>query len=173
MTITDEELISQMATGDRGALETLYHRHSPWMAGRLCSATSSRDLAEEALQDTFLAAWRSARSYRKEGDVAAWLWGIARRRLVSLSRKRTDFPVQLMAPDLPGVDEVVLSREEAARVREAVSHLPAEQRQAIESVVFEDRPLAEVARSLGVPIGTLKSRLHRARLGIREELGSR
>jgi RNA polymerase sigma-70 factor (ECF subfamily) len=173
MTTTDEELISQMAQGDRAALEALYRRHSPWMAGRLGAATSSRDLAEEALQDAFLGAWRSASSYRSQGEVGAWLWGIARRRLVSLSRKRTDIPEQLVTPDLPGVDEIVLSRDEAMRVREAVAHLPKDQRAAIEGVVFEDRPLAEVARALGVPIGTLKSRLHRARLHIKEELASR
>jgi len=173
MPATDEELISRMAKGDRAAFEALFRRHSPWIAGRLATATSSRDLAEEALQDAFLGAWRSARSYRGQGEVAAWLWGIARRRLVSLSRKRTDIPEQLVAPDIPGVDEIVLSREEATRVREAVARLPHDQRAAIEGVVFEDRPVAEVARALGVPIGTIKSRLHRARLHIREELGSR
>jgi RNA polymerase sigma-70 factor, ECF subfamily len=173
MTTTDEELISRMAQGDRAALETLYRRHSPWIAGRLTAATSSRDLAEEALQDAFMGAWSSARSYRHEGEVPAWLWGIARRRLVSLSRKRTDIPEQLVAPDIGGVDEIVLSREEAMRVREAVSHLPNDQRAAIEAVVFQDQSVAEVARSLGVPIGTLKSRLHRARMHIKEELTSR
>lgn len=161
-----------MAHGDRAALEALYRRHSTWIAGRLAAATSSRDLAEEALQDTFLGAWRSARSYRGQGEVGAWLWGIARRRLVSLSRKRTDIPAQLVAPDIPGADEVVLSREEATRVRAAVAHLPNDQRAAIENVVFQDRPLAEVARDLGIPAGTLKSRLHRARLHIKEELTS-
>ena len=162
-----------MARGDRRALEILYRRHSPWMAGRLAAATSSRDVAEEALQDAFMGAWRAARTYRGQGDVAAWLWGIARRRLVSLSRKRTDIPEQLVAPDVAGVDEIVLSREEAMRVREAVAHLPHDQRAAIEGVVFQDRPIAEVARSSGVPIGTIKSRLHRARLHIKEELASK
>jgi RNA polymerase sigma-70 factor, ECF subfamily len=173
MTKTDEELISQMAAGDRRALEILYRRHAPWLAGRLAAATSSRDLAEEALQDAFLAAWRSARSYTGLGEVPAWLWGIARRRLVSLSRKRTDFPEQLLGTESPGVDEIVVSREEARLVREAVAKLSTDQRAAIEGVVFQDRPVAEVASSLGIPIGTLKSRLHRARLHIKEELASR
>jgi RNA polymerase sigma-70 factor, ECF subfamily len=172
MTTTDEELISRMGHGDRTALEALYRRHSPWIAGRLAAATSSRDLAEEALQDAFLAAWRSARSYRGRGEVAAWLWGTARRRLVSLSRKRTDIPEQPVARDVAGVDDIVVSRDEAMRVREAVANLPRDQRAAIQGVVFEDRPVAEVARALGVPTGTIKSRLHRARLHIKEELTS-
>ena len=172
MTATDEELMARVARGDRRALESLYRRHSPWIAGRLAAATSSRDLAEEALQDAFMSVWHSASSYRGEGDVAAWLWGIARRRLISLGRKRTDVPEQLVAPDVPGVDEAVLSRDEAQRVRAAVDRLPRDQREAIEGVVFEDRPVVDVARSLGVPVGTIKSRLHRARAHIRTELGA-
>src|SRR5215217_5889839 len=61
---TDDELVGAVAGGDRAALELLYRRHAPWLAGRLAARTSSRDLAEEALQDTFLAAWRSASAYK-------------------------------------------------------------------------------------------------------------
>ena len=86
--MTDEELIKAMASGDREVLAILYRRHGPWIAARLAGSTSSRDLAEEALQDTFIAAWRSATKYRGEGAVAAWLWGIARRRVVSLARRQ-------------------------------------------------------------------------------------
>ena len=59
---SDDELIVAVATGDRRALELLYRRHAPWLAGRLAARTSSLDLAEEALQDTFVAVWRSARA---------------------------------------------------------------------------------------------------------------
>jgi RNA polymerase sigma-70 factor, ECF subfamily len=58
----DDALVRAVAGGDRRALELLYRRHAPWLAGRLAARTSSRDLAEEALQDTFLAVWRSVRS---------------------------------------------------------------------------------------------------------------
>jgi RNA polymerase sigma-70 factor, ECF subfamily len=170
MTNPDKELIAQMARGERSALSELYRRHSSWIAGRLAASTSSRDLAEEALQDTFVSAWRGAKSYRGEGDVGAWLWGIARRRLVSLSRKRTHVTIGLVDEQMPGADEIVLQHEEAWRVRAAVSRLPQDQRIAIESVVFADRTVAEVASTLGVPVGTLKSRLHRARLRIKAEL---
>ena len=56
---SDDELVRAVADGDRRALELLYRRHAPWLAGRLAARTSSVDLAEEALQDTFLAVWRS------------------------------------------------------------------------------------------------------------------
>jgi RNA polymerase sigma-70 factor, ECF subfamily len=167
---TDEELIAAMAAGDRVALERLYRRHAPWIAGRLSTLTSSRDLAEETLQDTFLSAWRGARHYRGEGPVGAWLWGIARRRLVSLARRRPGALPEEREIEPPGPEEIVISHEDAAQVRLAVARLPVDQRAAIEAVVFEGRSVAEAAASLGVAEGTIKSRLHRARLRIREEL---
>jgi RNA polymerase sigma-70 factor (ECF subfamily) len=169
MGISDRELVARMAEGDRDALEILYRRHAPWLAGRLSGMTSSRDLAEEALQDGFMSAWRGAKSYRGEGDVGAWLWGITRRRLSSLARGRKELPITWPI-DAPGADEAVLSYDEVTRVRRVIAELPTDQRQAIERVVLEEQPLAEVAVTMGVPIGTLKSRLHRARLRIRSEM---
>ena len=162
-----------MARGDRLALNQLYRRHAPWVAGRLQRATSSVDLAEEALQDTFLAAWKGAGRFRGQGDVGAWLWGIARRRLVSLTR-RSKISVE-GPPEVPGpaADEIVLHREEATDVRAAVANLPGHLREAIETVVFGDVPLAEAAVMLGIPTGTLKSRLHRARAQLRIEMEQR
>lgn len=168
---TDEELIAAMAEGERAALETLYRRHAPWLGGRLARATSSRELAEEALQDCFVAAWRNPRSFRGEGDVGAWLWAIARRRLSSLARKRVDVPApaadEMTADD---VGEQALANLDAARVRAAVTRLPSEQRDVVERVVFSGQRLVDVARCLDVPIGTLKSRLHRARRQLRAEM---
>lgn len=168
---TDEELIAAMAQGDRAALELLYRRHSPWLAGRLARATSSRDLAEEALQDCFVAAWRKPGSFRGEGDVGAWLWAIARRRLASLARKRVDVPAPVGDEAVgEAADQEALANLDAARVRAAVDRLPSDQRDLVERVVFRGQRLVDVAHCLGVPIGTLKSRLHRARRQIRAEI---
>jgi RNA polymerase sigma-70 factor, ECF subfamily len=172
----DDELVAAMAAGDRHALELLYRRHAPWLAGRLATRTSSRDLAEEALQDTFLAAWRSARAYHGTGVVPAWLWGIARRRLASLARRQPTGVLSLEAtaepPDLAATpEEAALGRDASARIRLAISHLPAEQRVAITAVVYEGKSIQAAARAAAVPEGTLKSRLHRARLHLRKELG--
>lgn len=168
---TDEELIAAMTAGDRGALELLYRRHAPWLGGRLARATSSRDLAEEALQDCFLAAWRNPGSFRGEGDVGAWLWAIARRRLASLARKRVDVPAPVTDDERSeAADDQALANLDAARIRAAVERLPSDQRDLVERVVFGGQRLVDVAGCLGVPIGTLKSRLHRARRQIRAEI---
>jgi RNA polymerase sigma-70 factor, ECF subfamily len=175
-TAADDHLVRAVAAGDRTALELLYRRHAPWLAGRLAARTSSRDLAEEALQDTFLAAWRSARAYHGSGEVPAWLWGIARRRLASLARRqpRGNLSMEVAGERIDpaaGPEEAVLGRDASARIRLAVAHLPGEQRAAITAVVYQGQTITQAALAAKVAEGTIKSRLHRARLHIRKELG--
>jgi RNA polymerase sigma-70 factor, ECF subfamily len=172
----DDELVAAVAAGDRAALELLYRRHAAWLAGRLAGHTTARDLAEEALQDTFAAVWRSARGYHGTGDVPAWLWGIARRRLASLARRQRPGLLSLDAvaepPDPAATpEEAALGQDASTRIRLAISHLPAEQRAAITAVVYQGQTIEQAARAAAVPEGTLKSRLHRARLHLRKELG--
>jgi RNA polymerase sigma-70 factor, ECF subfamily len=173
----DDELVRAVAAADRHALELLYRRHAPWLAGRLAARTSSRDLAEEALQDTFLAAWRGARAYHGSGEVPAWLWGIARRRLASLARRQPHGSLSLEAAGervdpASGPEEGALGRDASARIRRALAHLPDEQRAAITAVVYQGQTITQAALAAKVAEGTIKSRLHRARLQIREELQS-
>ena len=173
---SDDALVRAVAGGDRRALELLYRRHAPWLAGRLAARTSSRDLAEEALQDTFLAVWRSARSYHGTGEVPAWVWGIARRRLASLTRRQRPSVLSLEGsaepPDRAATpEETALGRDASTRIRQAISHLPAEQQAAITAVVYQGKSIQEAAQAAAVPEGTLKSRLHRARRHLRKELG--
>ena len=174
---SDDELIAAVATGDRQALELLYRRHAPWLAGRLAARISSRDLAEEALQDTFLAIWRSARSYHGTGEVPAWLWGIARRRLASLARRQPQRSLSLevageRVEPASGPEEAALGRDASARIRAAVAHLPDDQRAAITAVVYQGQTVEQAALAAKVAEGTIKSRLHRARLHLRKELRS-
>jgi RNA polymerase sigma factor (sigma-70 family) len=176
-TAADDQLVRAVAAGDRRALELLYRRHAPWLAGRLAARTSSRDLAEEALQDTFLAAWRGARAYHGTGEVPAWLWGIARRRLASLARRHRPGMLSLDAAAEPidpaaGPEEAALGRDASARIRRAVAQLPDDQRAAITAVVYQGQSIQQVALAAKLAEGTIKSRLHRARLHIRKELGS-
>ena len=85
--MTDGELVAAIARGEIGALRSLHERHAPWLGARLSHRCSDPHLVEEAVQDTFVMVWRKAGSYRGEGEVGAWLWGIAIRRLLDLLRK--------------------------------------------------------------------------------------
>ena len=85
---TDVELLAAVADGSTRALEELYGRHVAWLTLRLARRCSDETLVEEVVQDAFVAVWRSAGSYDGRGEVGAWLWGIAIRRLVDALRRR-------------------------------------------------------------------------------------
>ena len=93
----DQALLAQIASGDRAALEALYRRHSGWITARLQHRCADIELVDTAVQDTFLAAWRGAKRYSGRGDVGAWLWGIAIRKLIDQLRARRPTPI---APEL-------------------------------------------------------------------------
>jgi RNA polymerase sigma-70 factor, ECF subfamily len=171
----DDDLIAAVAAGDDGALRELFSRHAPWLAARLRSVLPAADV-EDVLQETFLAAWRGAAGYRPEGAAGGWLWGIARRQAALLLRRAG--PTSLLLPAVLAEDgqraadpaEAALSR---AAIAEAVSALGPEgspEREAWRLLYVEDRPVAEVARLMGVPEGTVKSRAHRARRLLRAAL---
>src|SRR5687768_1588711 len=87
---TDGQLLRDIAAGDEAAFRLLCERHAGWLLLRLRRRCGNADLVAGALQDTFVAVWKSAGKWRGEGEVAAWLWGISIRQLVSALRRRRD-----------------------------------------------------------------------------------
>ncbi|MGH2900624.1 MAG: RNA polymerase sigma factor, partial [Solirubrobacteraceae bacterium] len=85
---SDPELLAAVADGDRHALRVLYDRHAPWLTPRLARRCADDAAVDDAVQDTFVAVWRGAGNYAGQGDVAAWIWGIAIRRLIDALRRR-------------------------------------------------------------------------------------
>src|SRR5258706_6158414 len=83
---TDAELVVAIADGDRAALRELYVRHQPWLTARLRHRCSDLDVVAEAVQDTFVAVWRSADPWSGAGEPTPWLWGVGVRRLISVFR---------------------------------------------------------------------------------------
>jgi RNA polymerase sigma-70 factor, ECF subfamily len=174
--MNDEDLVAAVAAGDDTALRELFRRHAPWLAARLRSVLPVVDV-EDVVQETFIAVWRGAARYRPDGPVGGWVWGIARRQAALLFRRRG--PAALVLPAVDALDaqpagdpaESVVSR---AAIAEAVTALGPEgspEREAWRLVYVEDRPVAEVAELMGVPVGTVKSRAHRARRLLRLALG--
>jgi RNA polymerase sigma-70 factor (ECF subfamily) len=176
----DDELITALAGGDDTALRELFARHAPMLAARLRAVLPPPDV-EDVLQETFLAAWRGARSYRPEAKAGGWLWGIARRQAALALRSRG--PATVPLPDLlePGTvglpgspfpNDPAQSLTEASQLASAVGTLSPADREVWQLMYVEDRPVAEVARLSGVPVGTVKSRAHRARRLLRAALGA-
>ena len=169
----DDELIASLAGGDDMALRQLFDRHAPWLAARLRRALPPDDV-EDVLQETFLAVWKNAGTYQPRGTPAAWLWVIARNQAALLLRKRGPATQTLL--DEGGL---VSDPAEAAATRTDLDVAAAAalgppgcpDREVWRLMYEEDRPVAEVAELMGVPEGTVKSRVHRVRRLLRAALG--
>jgi RNA polymerase sigma-70 factor (ECF subfamily) len=167
----DEALVAAIAAGDDLALKALYERHAPWIAVRL-RRTLPASAVEDVLQETFLATWRGAGRYAPEGPVAAWLWGIARRQAANWARthQRPDLALDLLG-ERPGSEadpaDQVIRRQEIQGALATAGPSGSANRQIARKALVEDRPLAEIAADLDMPVGTVKSRLHRIRAAMR------
>jgi RNA polymerase sigma-70 factor (ECF subfamily) len=177
--LDDLALLRAVAAGDDQSLAELYDRHAGWLLVRLRRRCASAEVVDLALQDTFLTLWRKAGSYRGQGEVTAFLWGIAIRRLIDamradsrLDRARAAMrPADLVADQLvrSAEDEVLLGIEHG-QLGTALTRLSPELRAAMQATVLDGLTCAEAGRLLGVPAGTVKSRCHRARIELREAL---
>jgi RNA polymerase sigma-70 factor, ECF subfamily len=165
----DDELIARLAGGDDAALRELFTRHAPWLASRLRAALPPSDV-EDVLQETFLAVWKNAKTYRPQGQAGGWLWVIARRQAALLLRRRG--PAAASLADAPELEADPAERALArAELQAAASTLGGPEREVWRLRYVEDRPVAEVAELTGVPEGTVKSRANRARRLLRAALG--
>ncbi|WP_306206409.1 RNA polymerase sigma factor [Actinoplanes sp. RD1] len=168
----DTELLTAIAAGDRDGLAELYARHAPWLQVRLRRRCADGDVVAEALQDTFVAAWRGAGRWRGDGDVAAWLWGIAVRRLVDLIAKRPACGPLTGAADpvVASAEEQVLIGVEYTDLGTALNGLSPELHAVVQATVLDGLTTREAARLLHIPQGTVKTRMARARTLLREAL---
>lgn len=174
----DAQLLRAVAADSRDALGVLYARHAPWLVLRLQRRCADRCVVDEVVQDTFVAIWKGASRWSGEGEVAAWMWGIAIRRLIDALR-RSPRPVVLLG-DLAGqvgertavesAEEQVLLGVEHGDLAGALNRLSPELRAVVQSTVLDGLTTREAARLLGIPAGTVKTRMMRARALLREEL---
>ena len=170
-TSTDQSLLAAIASGDAQALRALYERHAPWLSLRLSRRCADRDLTDSALQDTFLAVWRRASSYEGRGEVAAWLWGIAIRRLIDGVRRRPAGTASLAKADAsPSAEDQVLLGVEHGDLGSALGRLSPELRAVVQATVLDGLTSREAGHLLGIPSGTVKTRMMRARRQLREAL---
>jgi RNA polymerase sigma-70 factor (ECF subfamily) len=169
---SDDDLLAAIGEGDAVALRTLYERHAPWLIVRLTRRCADPAVVEEVVQDTFLAVWRSARRYRGHGEVAAWIWGIGIRRLIDRFRRRR--PVSVLGDAMGGVEpsaeDRVLMGIEHGDLAGALERLSPELRAVLQATVLDGLTTREAGHLLGIPPGTVKTRLMRARRVLREEL---
>jgi RNA polymerase sigma-70 factor (ECF subfamily) len=170
----DEELMPLVGEKDSEAFEVFYDRHGGAAYSLAYRIVGDRTSAEDVTQEAFLSIWRSGARYdRARGSVRAWTLGIVRNRAIDALRRQAAGRApkltfddeaaleQRPSPDL--TDEQALQRDEAQRLRGALSELPGEQSKVIELAYFGGFSHSEIAEMLSMPLGTVKGRM---RLGI-------
>ena len=171
---SDEHVLEAVGHGDEDALGVLYDRFGR-LAYRLAfRILRDRALAEDAVQEAFLAVWRSADGYKRErAKPSTWILTVVHRRAVDLVRReqrRRGEPLESAPePSSAPADEDATLRDRRAAVQAALTELPGDQRQALELAYYGGLTQSELAERLGVPLGTVKSRMF-AGLGRLREL---
>lgn len=173
----DFELTRRLQEGDRGAVAELYDRYAPLLYPVLLRLTGDRAAADEALQETWVAAWREARAYNlNRGTVAAWLLGIARAR--ALERIPAGAParrgggLELDPQSSPPDDAEALSqhRQLSERVRRALGALEPKHRRVLECAAFEGLSQSEIAGRMNAPAAMVQAWTRQALARLRELL---
>jgi RNA polymerase sigma-70 factor (ECF subfamily) len=160
---SDEDLYRAVRKGDRGALGELYERREPGLYRYALYASGSRAVAEEVTHDIFLRLIGPGVTFDEQrGSLEAYLYGVARNLLRARPRV-----LNLDEADEPATDEDALrsliAGERSAALLAAVRELPAGYRDAVLLCDLEEKSYEEAARLMGCPVGTVRSRLHRAR----------
>ncbi len=181
----DVELVARAKTGDLDAFDLLVRRHQDRLYNTLYRMTGNEHDARDLAQDAFLAAWRAIERFTGESRFSTWLHAIAanaarsRGRHLAVVRRVTPVSVEAEGPDgsvrefaAPGgAPEAPLERREAAeKAQKALDALEPELREAIVLREIEGCDYAAIARIQDVPLGTVKTRIHRARLALREKM---
>lgn len=166
--MNDAELLERIGQGDRTAMKSLYERHQAplyhFIRARLGDAFEAADVMQEA----FLEVWRTASRYEGRSSVKTWIYGIARNKAVDRIRKSSrvmlrDTPDETVPDDSPSAQAVMEATGDASRLRICMAKLAEAQRTAIRLAFFDDLSYPEVAEVEGVPVGTIKTRIHHAK----------
>lgn len=160
--MSEQWLIERFRRGDADAVRTLYQRFGRPVFTVAHRALGDRSLAEEVVQLTFLKAWRAAEGFDPSHEVAPWLYAIARRTAIDVYRRESRHAVAGSDIDIVALPPSFEELWEAWEVRCALDRLPLAERQILEATHYGAKTMQETADELGLPIGTVKSRSHRA-----------
>ena len=170
---SDEMLVARIAGGDRLAMQTLFARYRTPVYRWLLRLVGNETVAEDLLSDVFLDVWRQAGRFQARSAVSTWLLAIARFKALSARRGRKnadlDETIEATVADAADNPEVVLQKKSRDQfVRTALTTLSPEHREIIDLVYYHDKSVDECAQILGVPSGTVKTRMFYARKKLAE-----
>jgi RNA polymerase sigma-70 factor, ECF subfamily len=178
--LADEELMPLIGDKDPEAFAVFYDRHGGVAFSLAYRIVGERAAAEDVTQEAFISIWRSGARYdRTRGSVRSWMLGIVRNRAIDLLRSKAgrapklDFDDDSILEQRPAAElteDEALRQETAEEVRGAIGGLPGEQSRVIELAYFGGFSHSEIAKMLGVPLGTVKGRMRLGLEKIRGEL---
>lgn len=170
--LNEHALLRRVQSGETAAFELLYERHQAPVYRYALRMSGSPEIADDVVQEVFLALIRGARGFDPQaGALGSYLYGMARNLLFRqfsspVADELEDDALVTDANPLDGLEQA----EQVERVRRALASLPAHYREAVVLCEMEEMSYAEVAEMLGVAVGTVRSRLHRARAILVEKL---
>jgi RNA polymerase sigma-70 factor (ECF subfamily) len=171
----DEALVERIAKGDRLAMQTLFTRHRVQVYRFALRLTQNETTADELTSDVFLDVWRQAGRFEGRSKVSTWLLAITRFKALSALRRRTEEVLDEATAaaiedpsDDPGV--VLQKKDKSAILRRCLGALSAEHRETIDLVYYHEKSIEEVAEIIGIPEGTVKTRMFHARKKLSEIL---
>ncbi|SMO94019.1 sigma-70 family RNA polymerase sigma factor [Paracoccus laeviglucosivorans] len=169
-----EALIAVRDHRDREAFGRLFDHFGPRLKAMLIRSGQRDGAAEDIVQDVMLVVWnKSAQFDPHRAEAGAWIYRIARNRQIDLIRRRAVPQPDLLA-EPPGANpdpaQILALAEETRHLRDALSRLSAEQRQALEQSYLEDLPHSRISQLTGLPVGTIKSRIRLGLERLRHEL---
>lgn len=169
--VDDLDLIRRMQAGDDDAVRDLYAQYGQRLYAYALRLTEDPATAEDVTQNTLVTAWRTARNFRAEGRLIAWLLGIVHHTAMKAIRNRAnyldDVAEESIREDQPSPEEQAQVKDERRWVRQGMQSLSPEHRAVLELIFYQELTLNEVAQVLSVPLGTVKSRLSYARTHLR------
>lgn len=163
---------------DKQAFATLFDLQAPRLKSFMMRRGASPEQAEDLVQEAMISVWTKAGLYNPDkGSVLTWVFTIAKNLRIDRIRKDASMPLAELidydAPsDEPGHDEMLMRRQESQQVARALTEIPPEQKQVLMLSFVEDMPQMEIARRLGLPLGTVKSRMRLAYIRLRKTLES-
>ncbi len=153
-------------TGDAAAFEALFRQYERLVFKNAYLITGTREEAEDVLQEVFVSVWRSRRTFNpNKGKLTTWLHRITVNKCMERRRKKNLATVSLEGVDLPetkSTDDVLISRQKYERLIEAMNSLDTRHRVVLILRYFNDLSYQEIAETVGIPLGTVKSRINQA-----------
>jgi len=165
---SDEALIRAIAAGDRHAMHVLYVRHNVRVYRFVLRLTNDSTLAEDLVSEVFMDVWRRANSFKAQSQVSTWLLAIARNKSLSAMRVRLDEQLDdematAIVDPADDAETVVNKWDRSAVVQRCLSQLSPRHREVIDLVYYHEKSIDEVARIVGAPENTVKTRMFYAR----------